>query len=75
VKYVGFKDYPPDDDVSERLQVNHRLNEIPGIAIPDDMATRASWPQLKLDQLRAPATRPPVFAIFDEVAGRLEGGI
>ena len=65
----------PFDDVAERLGVNRRLNEIGGISIADDMAARAAAALVRLDALRPPADRAAFFAIFDDVAARLDRGL
>jgi hypothetical protein len=75
VNYSVLKDHPPFDDVAERLGVNRRLNEIGGISIADDMAARAAAALVRLDALRPPADRAAFFAIFDDVAARLDRGL
>ncbi len=71
VNYSVLKDHPPFDDAGERVSLNHRLNEIGGISLPDDMAARASWPLIKLGALRTPADLTAFFRVFDDVADRL----
>jgi hypothetical protein len=75
VNYVVLKDYPPFDEAGERVGLNHQLNQISGISIPDNMAVRASWPLVRLDALRLPADRSAFLRVFDDVAARLKQDI
>lgn len=75
VNYSVLKDYESFADPGERVGINHRLNEIDGISIPDDMAVRASGPKVSLDALRQPAARAAFFRVLDDVASRLGGQV
>ena len=74
VDYNHMSSSSPFHREEERLRVNHRLNEIDGIAIDDDYAVRCSWPKVSLDALRPQSTRAAFFRVFDGVAARLARG-
>lgn len=64
--YVQFGDMrskPPFDDELKRTQVLRRLNEIPGVAIPDEATTK--YPTFPLSALRDEAALRQFLGVLD----------
>jgi hypothetical protein len=40
IQFQYLKEQPPFDDLELRLELRRRLNEIPGVSIPDNAITR-----------------------------------
>jgi hypothetical protein len=70
ILYSELQNHEPFNQVDARLDLNRRLNGVPGASIPEEMAIRARWPLLKNGPL-APSALPELFAALDYVADRL----
>jgi hypothetical protein len=48
ILFAYLREKPPFDDESLRLELLRRVNELPGVSIPEDKATRRPWFYLSL---------------------------
>jgi hypothetical protein len=71
IQYVGMAKGAPFDREEARLELNRRLNEIPGFAIRDESATGASWPKVPSQALTAPAARRQLFDALSWAASEM----
>ena len=71
IGYDWLVRFPPFDGVEERLELNKRLNAIPGVQIPERSAVEAFWPGIDPKALAPEAAQRQFFEIFDWVADRL----
>ena len=71
VGYDTLAKLPPFDRVEERVEFNRRLNEIPGVEIPERLAAEASWPGIQLEVLAPEPSQERFVEVMDWVATRL----
>ena len=75
VQYDYLVKFPPFDQVSVRVELNNKLNKIPGVNLAERSAVEAKWPGIQLAALTSPAAQHQFFAVLDWVAQLLtEGG-
>jgi hypothetical protein len=72
VSFVDVARRPPFDGVEARLEWCRRLNEVPGVAIDDGYAIRASWPTVKLSGLADEEARRQFLDAVGWAAGQLQ---
>lgn len=65
VQFEMMRTRPPFDDEAKRLALAHKLNEVPGITIPNDAITRR--PSIPLSVLQPPTATEQFLAAFDWV--------
>jgi hypothetical protein len=53
IRFDELKTTDAFSDPSSRLELNNRLNAIPGIGIKDDLAERGTWPSIRVMALAA----------------------
>ena len=73
IDYSVLQRTAPLDDPDVRLEVNRRLNLIPGVSIPERMARYASWPTIPQHTLSKPEARTQLFDVLDWIARLLSG--
>jgi hypothetical protein len=71
ILFQMLKTKPPFMEESKRLEFLHRLNQIPGVAIPESAIGRR--PSLPLSALGAEATRAQFLAVIDWVLEETKG--
>jgi hypothetical protein len=71
IGYVGLLEFPPFDRTEERVELNNRLNRIPGVQIPERAAVEGTWPGLQLQALASEAPQRQFLEVLDWVATRL----
>lgn len=63
IQFQSMKTRPPFDDEAKRIELKHRLNQIPGVSLPDDIITRR--PTIFLSTLRENSSFDKFIEAFD----------
>ncbi len=71
IEYGTLQGHPPFDVVTARLELNHRLNELPGANVDERGARIGGWPSLRIEALPDATARHRFLSILDWVAGQL----
>ncbi len=71
IGYDWLVKFPPFDAAEQRVEVNRRLNSIPGVQIPERAAVDASWPGIDPKVFASEAARARFLKVFDWVALQL----
>jgi hypothetical protein len=71
ILYVAVARAAPFDQADARLELNHRLNAIPGVKLDDRSAAAAGWPSIKAEALASEENRRAFFSALDWALGRM----
>lgn len=70
IQLGAIKDNPPFNDEPKRLQVLHRLNQIPGVSIPEGAVDK--YPSIALTKLRSESPLKQFLEVLDWVVGEIK---
>ena len=69
--YTTLKDVPPFDRMETRLEMNARLNAIPGVVLKPESAVNATWPRIQREPASTDEGRRIILEALDWAAARL----
>ena len=70
IQFGTLKNNPPFSDETKRLEILHRLNQIPGISIPNNAIDK--YPSIALTKLRSESSLRQFLKVLDWVISEIK---